>query len=421
MNIGPAERSDIPELIDMMCLAYRPDLRKRFAVQHEEDCTYELHQSRVGKADGKVVSYVRISDRPIRVGRATVSMGGVGGVSTHPEYRGRGYNSLVLGDSIRYMKEEGYDLSMLFTGITNYYAKLGWVPFPEHSITVSPGAVPGSTGQRRQPPFRLNESSLKGKKALAFKPFDEKRDLAGVMDIYHAHNRERAGTLVRTPDYWRCGHSRFMGVMPAFVARQGRRPVAYVKCGRDERRVNVPEVGYLPDCPEAAWSMARFLVDYAIEREAEQINFRLGRLHPLPEIVCEVSNGRMSHSEGEGMMLLIVDLVSLLTKIAPELRRRLRNAGFSDAKATIGLSADQQRATLRIGDGDVKVEAGLRGRVWLSLGMRPLLRMVMGDATFSQMSGLLHVHGVRVSPRSASLLDALFPRQDLVYWGCDHF
>ena len=120
-------------------------------------------------------------------------------------------------------------------------------------------------------------------------------------------------------------------------------------------------------------------------------------------------------------MLLVVNLVSLLSKVAPELRRRLKNSGFSDAKATIGLSADQECATLRIADGDVKVEAGLRGRVRLPLGMRPLLRMIMGDATFSQMSDLLQAHGIRVSPRTASLLDALFPRQDLVYWGCDHF
>jgi len=256
---------------------------------------------------------------------------------------------------------------------------------------------------------------------LAFRAFDEAKDLNGVMDIYHAHNRERAGTLVRTPDYWRCGHSRFMGVMPTFVARQRRKPVAYVKCGAHEHTVNVPEVGYLPECPEAVWSMARFVVDYAIENGADQIQFRLGRLHPLPEVVCEVSNGRMSHSEGEGMMLLVVSLVSLLSKIAPELSRRLKHSGFSDAKATIGFVAGQECATLQIDHGDVKVEPGLRGRVKLDLGMRSLARLVLGDATFSQMSALSRVHGIKVSPRIAALLDALFPRQDLVYWGCDHF
>lgn len=67
MRIGPAVESDHPELFDMLCLAYRPDLRARFRAQVEDDCTYELHQSRIGKVDGKIVSFVRVSDRPIHV------------------------------------------------------------------------------------------------------------------------------------------------------------------------------------------------------------------------------------------------------------------------------------------------------------------------------------------------------------------
>jgi predicted acetyltransferase len=420
MEIGPALDSDHPELIDMVCLAFRPSLRARFSAQVHEDCTYQLHQSRVGKADGKIVSYARVADRPIRVGGCVVKMGGIGAVSTHPDYRGHGYNTLVLQDAIRYMEEQKYDVSMLFTGISGHYGKLGWVTFPEHSISVAPVTEPGTTGQRAQPPFRLSKAASR-KDPCTVRPFDEPRDLDAVIRIYHEHNRERTGTAIRTPDYWRCGHSRFMGVLPHFVVERGRRLVAYIKCGASEQTVNVPEVGYLPEHPGAVASMARFLVQYAIEKGASQIDFRLGRLHPLPEILCEMSNGRMSHSEGEGMMLRVINLPSLFRKVAPDLRRRLKAAGFHSLKASIAFAVNGQTATLKLEDGAVTVEDGDHARVKLSLDGRTFFRMLMGNATFRQMSDLNQVRRTEVSERTASLLDALFPPGDLVYWGCDHF
>jgi predicted acetyltransferase len=420
VQIGPPLDSDHPELIDMVCLAFRPELRARFSAEVYEDCTYQLHQSRVGKVDGKIVSYARVADRPIRIGSCVVRMGGIGAVSTHPDYRGHGYNTLVLQDAIRYMEEQGYDLSMLFTGISGHYGKLGWVTFPEHSISVAPVTEPGTSGQRAQPPFRLRKA-VSRKEALTVRPFDEPRDLDAVDSIYEAHNRARTGTAIRTPEYWRCGHSRLMGVLPDFVVERGRRPVAYIKCGASEQTVNVPEVGYLPDYPDIVRAMAGFLVNYAIEKDARQINFRLGRLHPLPDILCEMSNGRMSHSEGEGMMLRVINLPSLLRGITPDLRRRLKAAGLHSVKASIAFAVNGQTATLKLKDGAVTVVEGDKARVKLSLDGRTFFRMLMGYATFRQMSELNQVHQTDVSERMAGLLDALFPPGDLVYWGCDHF
>lgn len=421
MDLGPALESDHAELVDMLCLAYRPDLRPRFAAQVKDDCTYELHQSRIGKVDGKIVSYTRVSDRPIYVAGRVVRMGGIGAVSTHPDYRGRGYNSLVLQDAVRYMEEEGYDISMLFTGVSGHYGKQGWVPFPEHSISVAPASEPGRTGQRSQPTFRLKGAQGKRRDTWEIRPFEEKRDLDEVVQIYEKHCRPRNGTAVRNPDYWRCGHSRFMGVMPNLVVAKGRKLAAYLKCGASSEAVSVAEVGYLPECPEVVWSMARYLVKSASENGAREISFRLGRVHPLPEAVCEISNGRMSHSEGEGMMLRLINLPSLLRKIAPGLRRHLKRSGLPAARASVAFVVDGQCATVKIEDGKLTVEEGAKGRAKLPLDMRTMLRMILGHSTFNQMADLHQVHGVKVSARAAAILDALFPPGDLVYWGCDHF
>ena len=87
MEVRAAKANELDEIVDMMCLAYRPESRPRFENHLRADSSYRLDQSRVCVVDGKIVSYVRVSNRPIRIGKAVVHIGGIGGVSTHPEHR----------------------------------------------------------------------------------------------------------------------------------------------------------------------------------------------------------------------------------------------------------------------------------------------------------------------------------------------
>ena len=66
---------------------------------------------------GKIVSYVRVSNRSMYIGEAVVKLGGIGMVVTSEEYRRRGYSSALLRDAIAYMEAQNYDLSLLFTTI----------------------------------------------------------------------------------------------------------------------------------------------------------------------------------------------------------------------------------------------------------------------------------------------------------------
>ena len=67
----------------------------------------------------------------MRVGASLVTIGGIGGVCTHPKYRGVGYASALMQDTIGYLQTTGCDLGVLFTIIPEaFYRRLGWTSLP---------------------------------------------------------------------------------------------------------------------------------------------------------------------------------------------------------------------------------------------------------------------------------------------------
>ncbi len=131
---------------------------------------------------GKEVSHLYVHDLEVRIGGSIVRVGGIGGVWTHEEYRRRGFARKVLEDALDYMREEGYDLSLLF-GIPDFYHRFGYAPvLPEYSLS-------------------LREEDLP-KDVPAFRDYGEKgRDV--VLDMYNENNHWRTGSVVRRSETWK--------------------------------------------------------------------------------------------------------------------------------------------------------------------------------------------------------------------------
>ena len=73
------------------------------------------------RLNGKIVSHVGLFPLTMIVNKDTsVRIGGIGGVATLQEYRGRGYMTKLLNYTIEKMKREGYPLSVLWGSWTRY-------------------------------------------------------------------------------------------------------------------------------------------------------------------------------------------------------------------------------------------------------------------------------------------------------------
>ena len=87
---------------------------------------YDWDASRVGVADGQVVTHFGVWGFDMRVGRCVVRLAGIGAVATLKTHRGGGLMARTAGDCVRGMDAAGYDMSLLF-GIPNFYHRFGYV------------------------------------------------------------------------------------------------------------------------------------------------------------------------------------------------------------------------------------------------------------------------------------------------------
>ena len=399
IEIRAVRKEELPALIDLICASFGEGIRAGATVHHTEDTSFEPEQGRVLVEDGRLVSYVQVTDRTIRIGKCAVRMGGVGGVCTHPDYRRRGHSEAVLRDAVAYMERAGYDLSMLYTRFHKHYAKVGWAPLPaEHKFKVVPPAHPPVV----ETPYRVRD-------------FDEARDLDAVMRIYDEHNARRTLTTVRSAEYWRNPQLRDMGILPRWVAEIGGEVVAYVQSGR-----TVSEVGYLPGQMEALRALAARVFQEARAANAEMVQGVIPENHPFVEMVREVGGRRIGHELREGMMMRVIRLASLFEAIAPELQDRLEASCLRPLDAAITFREAGQEATLQVRGGRVAAREG-SGGVALEMGTRNFCKMLVGESTFGQMRELLGERAAHVATGQAALLEALFPKGEPVYWDCDHF
>jgi predicted N-acetyltransferase YhbS len=192
---------------------------------------------------GRPVSCVQVFERPIRLRREHVLLGGIGSVATHSAARGKGLASELLRRSIARMRERGMALSLLFTGRFSFYEPQGFLQISSRLFKLAPGAKPGGPDD--------------GTRLRHFEP----RDLARVAALYDAYTEPLSGPTVRDARYW-AGQLRTAGTPREDfrVAERNGELVAYARAASFNGRVRVIEYAR---APSGANALARLLAALA--------------------------------------------------------------------------------------------------------------------------------------------------------------
>ncbi|HEV3003859.1 MAG TPA: GNAT family N-acetyltransferase, partial [Pirellulales bacterium] len=83
--------------------------------------------------EDQAVAHAGIVIREARWNDSDVKVGGVGGVMTHPEFRGRGFASAAVGRCVQFFREQGdidFGLLVCEPHLVPFYERLGWRVFP---------------------------------------------------------------------------------------------------------------------------------------------------------------------------------------------------------------------------------------------------------------------------------------------------
>jgi len=139
------------------------NMEKWFPLLFNDD---NLENMRIMCEDGRPVSHLGISEREITIYGCKIKIGSIGAVCTHPEYRKRGFASLLLEDGIKKMDKDGIDI-VLVSGGRNLYKRAGCV----------------EAGRVHK--FRIFQSDLKSFDTQKMKVFPyQEENLENIVEVY---------------------------------------------------------------------------------------------------------------------------------------------------------------------------------------------------------------------------------------------
>ncbi|MCS7187909.1 MAG: GNAT family N-acetyltransferase [Armatimonadota bacterium] len=403
---------------EVLCGAFGEGPRERFRRQIWEDSTFAIEQIRIAEVDGKIVSHVWVAERPVFYrGQAVLPMGGIGGVGTLPDYRGQGLATLLLEDAIAYMERKEHAISMLFTDINPFYARLGWANFPEWRFQLEVQRLP----DKSQVP-----------EGYFVRPCEIDKDLPDLQAIYRKHVEKLQLSLchARPNNFWFDGHPQYLGLKPSHVVVKGQgtrdegKAVGYVCASATERGIRLSEFAYDPEHPQGLIALAVALASEAKAEGKEGVIEGITPFaHPLPQILAELTDANLWHQVSEHMMLRVNNLLQCLEIAQTLMEKTLTEVGAKNLHGSFrfSLSKPEQSAVIEVQSGKVKVRDNDAAEVTIPVTPREFCLLFFGAVSVWQWRHLLVRKGVVLNETQTALLSLLFPNHPTAYWGGDHF
>jgi len=357
------------------------DFRERATKGYILNSHYDWTASRIGMVGEQIVSHFGVWDYQMRVGVARLRTGGIGTVSTHADYRKRGYMDITAKATIEAMREAGYDCSVLF-GIWNFYHQFGYTrAWNETTYRCSRGELP-----KEAPSHKLRCFKMKPRADLA-ELYNRFYATATGTAVHPTFRQAQSGVSL-TGYSWEHGNGKLAG---------------YVSVRPDSGRLVVDEA--VGDTEEVLRTVAW------VARKLGKDEIVFGQLPHESDIArvlragtCTVETRRVKCG---GAMIRTVNLRQTLTKMAPEFERRLKGSRMAGYRGELALENQEESALLKIKGGHVEVVGPGRGKNVLK-GGAGVAQLLLGT---DDPRDVVEREKIAVCGDAADLLEVLFPNQ----------
>ncbi|MDP8245145.1 MAG: GNAT family N-acetyltransferase [Candidatus Hinthialibacter antarcticus] len=289
VQIRAIEADEFHLVLDCLETAF-PDVRRGFfhAITLN-DPAYQSAFSLAVEHDGRVLSYLQIFDRTLRLNGEAVRFGGIGSVGTRPDCRGRGYSQALLKRAIEVMQQYEMRGSILFTQIQPFYEKLGWktVVQTEYEISVK------------------NVSSL-GAMRKTVRPMRDS-DRQAIEMIYQDRLADLKNGCERSAEFW-AARPTWMN-HPCFVLPSDDGGVdAYFWCSQYNPKIpllGISEYGYRKDDPAVLSALLSAMAKKARDMNCEAVR---GPFRQDAKLFSFIESNRLKATPWENDYLMWRDL-----------------------------------------------------------------------------------------------------------------
>lgn len=344
------------------------------------------------------VSWLYVIDVWLHYGSSRIRAGGVAGVYTPRERRGRGFSAATIGYAVEWMRGQGYPLSALF-GIHEYYHRFGYATFMgEHTVTLSLRSI--SRVEAEDLDWEVSEDHGYCRREIA--------------EIYESVNSIWPGARVRDPSSWvgfRKGVS-WEHAAKTLVLRRSGRVVAYAALERwpGPEELLVSEVGAVEHRSAYYRALLKILYNLALEERRGHVKVHAPPNHPFARVARAYGCTMKSYYPWSGGgMGRVVRLGELLEAIKGELERR---AGGE--KGSVALRVGGEEVTLNCRGGAIEVEEGCRSSDVLALDPGSAAQLILGYVSVEELPLELSAEGRRLCSR-------LFPGAEPYVWQPDRW
>lgn len=401
----PAERAPIADLYATCFSGPHRPYERMHALQTRHAPArpgFRDENARVAVLDGRIVSHVQVIPYTMHYGQATLTVGGVGNVCTHPDHRGRGYSAAVMRDAIAYMRAIGCDISLL-NGIAGYYPQFGYANvWPYHNLDVNPRDLAGLT-------TTLTVRDL------------SRDDIPAMLALYEQAWRGRPGARCRDSAYlaWALdwfdtpkvaavdAEDRLRGYMVDFWV-----PGAICEVVAEDADTTAALLLASAASVEAAYGDGDDTQPFRWFIPPDATAARHARRLCTVEIIARVRR------DG-GWMGRIIDLHSTIEKLLPELEARVQGSPCVGWEGRLLIETDLGAVTLAFSRGALALDRGnARPSATARLSQRDLAQLMFAFLTPAEVAAQV---GAFIDAPALRLLEALFPPRVCDIAGLDWF
>jgi predicted acetyltransferase len=301
-----------------------------------------------------------------------------------------------MDDTVRYMRDHAYHVSMLF-GIPNFYHRFGYVTtLAEYAITID----------------ALEFASVKGGglRVREAKP----GDIPAIQKLHGADDGDVACSLLRSAahvtnrwDAFRRAH--------VFTTAHGK-VVAYLRSRDEKTHVVVQEVGAAQ--PAHYNDILEWVSTLAHEACVGQLRFLVPPDHPFARHLMQFNSTHETRVvREEGGMMTFIHLGETLESLLPEWEQRLAHSALRDQHCEVTLLVDNAPYRIRAHRGAIDI-AEQSGQNKCSITAPQLMQMITG---YRHADDVLNAERRLMTAESRKLVRTLMPKRNPYVWTFDRF